>query len=734
MTVGNVVGAVETDPGYGQLVAALLRRKLWLLGIFLSVLSAVTVYTLLKKPIYQSSMQLLVEPNYQSKKDAGSGTENQFADSNVEIDNSTQLTQMRSSQLLQRAVNLLHTDYPKLEVEEVQKSLILTQVEEDKVKTKIFQAVYTSDDPVKTQKVLTAIRRVYQDYNREQQQQRLTRGLSFVDEQLPLVEKQVDRAEDAMEQFRKSQNLVDPEAQSRALIDALSSVQKEQQNNQAQIRDTQGRYQTLQQELALSPQQALIAARLSQSSRYQSLLNEIQKSELAIAQQRLRFKDASPYVQQALDQRRRQRDLLSAEVRRILGSNAAQVNTQGESGLSVGQLSATDLTLANQLVDAQVTMMALQSRAQSLSETERSLQQQLRRFPALLAEYGRLQPKVQIGRDTLQQLLKARQEIALEIARGGFDWQIVEEPKLGKQIGPNLKQNILLGAVAGLMLGAVAAFIRDTMDDAVHTPEDLKQVPVPLLGLVPELSHDAGLGSLVSRSFREQPDFLAPPMMQVVHWQPFRESLDLIYKNIQLLPSAAGLRSLVVTSALAGEGKSTIALGLAISAARLHQRVLLIDADLRRPSLHKQLDLPNDRGLSTLLTRPIPTRSGEIQPSHRYTDIPLSVLTSGPPPTDPAQLLSSERMGDLMQVLEQAYDLIIVDAPPVLGIVDAMLAASFCSGMVLVGRIGQVTRAELTQATTLLSKLDVIGVIANGSDLTANRYIAYDRKGQLAPL
>ncbi|XHX75836.1 MAG: GumC family protein [Stenomitos frigidus ULC029] len=725
MTAGNVSSIVETDPGYGQLVAALFRRRLWLVGIFFGVLSVVTVYTLLKKPLYQSSMQLLVEPNYQSKKDAASGAENQFADSTVEIDYSTQLTQMRSSQLLQKAVALLQADYPELEAAELQKALLLTQVEEDKVKTKIFQVIYTGDDPEQTQKVLKAVQQVYQNYNREQQKLRLTRGLSFVDEQLPLVEKQVDRAENDMERFRKSQNLVDPEVQSRALIDALSGVQKERQSNQAQMREVQGRYQTLQQELALSPQQALIAARLSQSSRYQSLLNEIQKSELAIVQQRLRFKPASPFVQQAIDQRQRQRNLLATEVRRILGSNAAQVNVKGDSGLSIGQLSATDLTLASALVEAQVNLAALQGRAQSLAEAERSLQQQLRRFPGLLAEYGRLQPKVQIGRDTLQQLLKARQDIALEIARGGFDWQVVEEPKLGKQIGPNLQQNMLLGAVAGLMLGSVAAFIRDTMDDAVHTPDDLKQATVPLLGMVPALQLEEGLAALVP--FREAGSL--PPIMQIVHWQPFRESLDLIYKNIQLLPSAAGLRSLVVTSALAGEGKSTIALGLAISAARLHQRVLLIDADLRRPSLHRQLDLPNDRGLSTLLTQQTPVRASDLQPSHRYTDIPLSILTSGPTPADPAQLLSADRMGDLMQALEQTYDLIIVDAPPVLGIVDAMLAASFCSSMVLVGRIGHVTRAELSQATALLGKLNVIGIIANGSDLTT-RYLSYERKGQ----
>ncbi len=152
MAVDNYINTNETDPGYGQLLAALWRQRLVLVGAFLVVLSASALLTSTKKPTYQSTMQLLVEPNYQGKKDSTS--ENQFADSNVVIDNSTQLAQMRSSQLLQKAVAQLQPTYPKITVDELQSSLVLAQLEEDKVKTKIFQAVYTSDDPVKTRAVL----------------------------------------------------------------------------------------------------------------------------------------------------------------------------------------------------------------------------------------------------------------------------------------------------------------------------------------------------------------------------------------------------------------------------------------------------------------------------------------------------------------------------------------------------------------------------------------------------
>lgn len=706
--------SLDTEPGYGQLLGVLVRRRLWLLGVLGSVVAASVGLTLVTRPTYQSNMQLLVEPNYQSKS-TGAGTENQFADANVEVDNATQLSLMRSSHLLQRAVDRLQADYPDLTVDKLRKNLTVTQVTEqrgsDKLNTKIFQVTYIDNDAIKTRKVLQQIQKVYQDYNLEQQKLRLTKGLSFINEQLPQVEQKVNQAEANLEAFRKTHNLINPELQAKALVDALSNVQQERRTNQAQLRDAQARYQALQQQLNRSPRQSLIAARLSQSTRYQSLLNEIQKTEIALVQQRVRFKDKVPFVQQLIDQRQRQQNLLQQEVSRVLGPGV-RAGVAGNLD-QLGQLGQLDLDLASRLVQAQVDWNAFLARDRSLATTERQIQSNLKNFPSLLSEYNRLQPAVEVNRETLQQLLKARQELGLEIARGGFDWQMVEEPQLGNQIAPNLKRNLLLGMAAGLMLGCVAAFIREGLDDAVRTSDDLKRIPLPLLGTVPQLALAEDVPAL-SLPFQKTPTLATDPM-QVIHWPPFREAMDLVYKNIQLHHHTTPLKSLVITSTLTDEGKSTVALGLAISAARLHQRVLLIDADLRSPSLHEYLDLPNDRGLSTLLMKegPLSGQSG-IQPAGRYSDISISVLTAGPVAEDPAKLLSSRRMADLLHLFEQRYDLVIVDAAPVLGIVDAVLTASFCQGVLLVGRMGHVTRNQLQQAGIILSRLNGIGVVANG--------------------
>ena len=718
----------ETDLGYGHLFAVLLRRRFWLLGVFCGVLCITTLKTLTIAPTYESSMQLLVESNYQGKKqDQAANSENQFADSSIEIDNATQINLMRSSQLIQKAVNLLRSEYPTITVDEIRKSLVLKPLVDDDfkdVKTKIFEANYSDKDPIKTQKVLGALQKIYLDYNLQQQKLRLAKGLAFIDEQLPAVYLSVNQAEGALKQFRKSQNLIDPEQQAKAITDALNATEQERQLTKAEYQDTQAQYAALQQQLALSPRNALISSRLSQSARYQALLNEIQKTELDLAQQRQRYTDAHPIVQNLVGQHQKQLTLLQQESARTLGQNSAQLKDKGEGLLTEGQLGAVELDLVSKLVQAQTTLLGLRARQQTLANKEQQLRAELSRFPGLIAEYHRLQPLIELKRNTLEQLLKARQELSLEVARGGFNWQVVEPPQSGLKIGPNRMQNLLLGIVAGLILGSVAAFLREGVDDTVHAADELKnQAGLPLLGTIPDFAQVKVIKPMISLPFCK-PQAMAGSTIQMLRWPAFRESLDLIYKNIQLLNSDSPIRSLMITSALAGEGKSTLILGLAISAARLHQRVLIIDADLRRPSLHNYLNLPNEQGLSSLLANDINVPIHSCLHTLKLSGCYIDILTSGPTSTDPANLLSSERMGELITSFEHTYDLVLLDCPPVLGAVDTILAASFCSGVVMLGWINRVTRTDFMKAIDMLRSINVIGIVASGTD-SKNSYIPY---------
>jgi polysaccharide biosynthesis transport protein len=721
----------ETEPGYGQLFAVLIRRLPWFLVVFIASIAIAGAITKRTPPTYKSSMQLLVEPNYQGKKEGTAG-ENKFTDINVEIDTATQLSLMQSSKVIQKAVEKLKPEYPDITVDEIKGALVVNQLRtgEENLPTKIFQVEYTAQDPDKTERILQAIQKVYLEYNREQQDERLRGGLRVVREQIKKVSEEVTNAESNLQRFRRTQNLIDPESQAKVLENNLNSILQERRTARSQFEEAKARYASLQQQLNRSPQKALVASRLSQSSRYQTLLNEIQKTELALAQERLRFTDETPQVQKLLEQRKEQMALLQQEVGRTLGGQSQNVEVSNGSLLNQGQFGEIDLTLASQLVETQTNLLALAARDQTLAQKELQVRNELKGFPAKLAEYSRLQPQVQLSRERLQQLLKAEQELRQELAKGGFNWQVVEEPHRGFFIGPNLQQNLMLGAVVGLMLGSVVAFIREAADDSVHTTAELeKQAATPLLGTTPKLPPARARDSVFKLPFGK-PEVLAPWTIQVLQSPPRWESMDLIYKNIELINSVSTYKSLMVTSALPDEGKSALALGLAMSAARLHKRVLLIDANLRDPSIHKQLNLPNEQGLSTLLASDVtlPNQINLQSSGSSYIDI----LTAGPTPADPAHLLSSPRMQELMSAFEESYDLVIVDGSPVLGLVDALLTASSCRSVVMAASIGRVTKNQLAQATAMLSKLNLIGVVANGVSNSSSTYVPYTRQHSFA--
>jgi capsular exopolysaccharide synthesis family protein len=725
----NINPASETEPGYGQMFAVILRRFPWLLLVLLSSTAIAGIITLKTQPTFKSTMQLLVEPNYQGKKETDN-TETQFTDANVEVDTATQLNLMQSSGLIRKAVDKLKAEYPDLTVMDLKKSLVLTQIKtpEDQVATKIFQVDYTDKSPEKSQKILKTIQQVYLEYNKQQQDSRLQKGLQVIRDQLRKATDEVTASEANLQRFRRSQNLIDPDAQAKAIETTLNTVQQERQTTRSQYEEALAKQKSLQVQLNRSPQNALVSSRLSQSTRYQGLLNEIQKTELALAQERLRFTDDTPSVQKLNEQLQSQKQLLQKEVSRTLGERTNPVFSSKDNLLEQGQLGQIDLNLAGQLVETQTTIVTLTARDQILVAKEKELQADLKRFPSLLAYYNRILPQLQFSRERLEQLLRAEQKLRQELSKGGFNWEVVEEPQEGIKTGPNLSQNLLLGGVIGLILGGITAFIREASDDAVHTTAELeKQSALPLLGTTPKLPDTRPRESMIKLPFGK-PEVLAPWTIQVLQSSPRWESLDLIYKNIELLNNVADLRSLMVTSALPDDGKSALALGLAMSATRLHKKVLLIDANLRDPNLHKQLNLPNEQGLSTLLESEanLPNHISVSYSGSSYIDI----LTAGPIPTDPAHLLSSPRMVQLIAAFEENYDLVLIDAPSVLGLVDAMLTASSCRSVIMMASIGKVTRTQLNQATAMLSKLNLIGVVANGVSASDSTYVPYVKPKQ----
>lgn len=723
MTDISLQANTEPELGYGQLLQILWRRAPWIGGALAASLGLAVLATLLRSPAYQSSMQLLIEPNVSNSislnsKDAGPTD----ASSEVARDYVTQLNLMRSRKFVKDVV-IIYPDVcesgesQKDCIDRFQESLKLSQVEENNTQTRIFEAVFTSSDALRTKKSLEALQRVYINYNQNQQKQRLDDGLVLVNQQINQVQSDLSKSQQALQQFRQQGGTIDPEKQSLEAATALDQLAQTQQAVQADYQEAQAQAQAIQQALSINPQQAMMAAKLSESDRYKKLLEAVQTSELALSERLAVYTPSDPVAQDLQAQRDRQVNLLRQEGQRLVGSASG---TSERDLLSSGQLGDNGLALVKEMTDAQIKIGGLAARANSLAKTQQALQQQLDTYPGLIAQYDRLQPNVETQRTSLEQLLQTRQQLSNELAQGGFKWEVADSPDLGIKISPKPKQNLALGVVAGLFLGGLLACGREALDTVVRTPVDLKKYAgLTLLGVLPEPGVSANKTSFpmlsLRRSHARQSSAYSPALSQV-NWQPFREAVDLIYKNIQL--SASSLKSVMVTSAIAGEGKTMLAIGLALSAARSQKRVLLVDADLRRPSLHEQIGLSNRYGLTTLsdsVETPLPV-------SVVLANTQIDILPAGPFSEDPVRLLNSHRMKALVARFERQYDLVVFDTSSVLGQVDALQIASLCEGVVIVSRLNQVTQADLSQATAILARVNPLGIVANGSRDPVSNY------------
>jgi capsular exopolysaccharide synthesis family protein len=284
---------------------------------------------------------------------------------------------------------------------------------------------------------------------------------------------------------------------------------------------------------------------------------------------------------------------------------------------------------------------------------------------------------------------------------------------------PKTSRNAVLGGVLGLLLGLGLAFLLERLDRRIREAEDLQRIyGLPLLGVIPE-------SKTLSRSLGGANGQAELPSGEA-------ESFHLIRAHLRYFNVDRELRTMMIVSAAPGDGKTTIARHLAAAAARMGSRVLLMEVDLRRPTLAKQLDIGAGPGLSDVLigavalseatqSIPVGAPSSEMAVTRR-----LDVLVSGATlPPNPGELVESHAMADLLQRVKAVYDLIVIDTPPLTAVSDAFPLLHKVDGVVIVGRVGRNRRdiAERLHETLKGVAAPLLGVIANG--VKGNRLDAY---------
>ena len=648
---------------------ALFRRNLWLIASIVALMvAAAVVLTMLQTPRYTATST--VEINQQADTVLGEELEADSVASpgwDIDLFLNTQLEIVRSRALAERVVrrlNLASSDRffaamqaPGLTETESEQERTNTAVDMVRANlevelprdTRIASLAFTSTDPQISAEVANAYAAEFIQGNLQRKFDSSAYARSFVAEQLEETRARLEASERQLNTYARQAGLIrtrDPNNEDASIagsVTASSLMQLNQAANQAQ------------------------AARIEAEARWNA-----ERAQPLFASQTVL---ANLTVQNLMTRRADLQSKLDAARERYLADHPSVRTLAAE-------LAAVETSLTRAAHDARNSVRA---NYQSAAAAERRLQSQVQTLQgATLAEqdrsvrYNTLAREADTNRQIYEGLLQRYRELNASSGITASNIAVVDVAQVPTTASsPSFKRNVAIAFILGLAFACGLVFLRDQLDDRLRVPEDVEsKVGLPLLGVIP-------------RSTEEDPaaELADPKSILAESYSALRTSL--LYSTREGLPGI-----LLVTSAQASEGKTTTSYAVARGFSRVGKRVLLVDADLRRPSIHKVLGVENKNGLSSLLVGQSSPQEAIIRSEHDG----LNVLPAGPIPPSPAELLSSPRMAMLLEQLERDYDLVVIDSAPILGLADSTELAALADGVMVViesdrGRGGQLRNA-----------------------------------------
>lgn len=656
----------------------ILRRRRIFLLLFLTIFSGVALYTFLMKPIYGANSTLYVKDDKGSK--GGILGELAMLNSSNPLDAEIEILKSRTN--AEEVVKRLSLDQKSGQepnfnatVDGLRKAIKVSEVGK---KTNIINVSYTNTDPVLARDIVNTLVQVYLDQSLSSKTEEASRTVTFIEEQLKGTRHELEQSEKNLQSYKSSTGVVKLDTEAEELIKKLSDIEKERA---AVI------LQRKQAEFALTALQE--AARKGQTYAPVGFRDDPQISAMA----------------------NRLTDLVVQKGALISG------NTENHPQVKA---------LQSQIDELQRKIQSTYETARrNLGRQEISIEQQIKQYedklrtlPATERDLAGLMRFSKVNADIYTFLLQKHEEARIAKASTISNIRVVD-PAItpDNPLKPQKKKNLLLGLILGLMAGVGAVFFIEYLDDTIKGPEEAQRViGAPILALIPFIDSDEEQKSDLHTAIITH---LRPKSAIAEAFRSLRTSLHFSAINREK-------QVLIITSTFPGEGKSTIAANLAITLSQTGARVLVIDGDMRRSSLHSKFKHSKVPGLSELLAGDVASAS-----VLHDTGIPnLSLITAGTTPPNPAEILGSEKMTDLLTALRAQYDHIIIDAPPVLAVTDAPLLTSRCDLVLVVLETERVPVKAARRMVEMLANVQapVGGVVINDKiNSSMERYGYYGR-------
>ena len=583
--------------------------------------------------------------------------------------------------------------------------------------TEIMRVSFESDDPEEAAMVANEVIRVYREFNIASNKEEAAAARRFIEEQLPTTEDRVLEAEIALREFKETNGVVILDEEASRAVSRLSNLEETIEEVQANLSDLNAQSNRLEGQLGLTASEAVVLSALNQSEGVQAALTNLQTVQSELAERRSIHTDNHPETEILIREAAEAEALLKNRIEAVAGQELPIPVSQLDFGrLQLGNLR---VSLMGNLANLEVQRVGLVDRLNELTQTRDRYMQQMSNLPELEKQQRQLERQLQAAQGTYEALLTQLQEIRVVENQTVGNVQVLSLAEVPRApIGPNRELYLAAGGLLGVLLAIATAFLLDSLDSSVKTIKEIKELyGHTLLGVIPFIKDNSAADSSLPRLLVTQREHAG-----------VREAYQILQANLKFLQSDAELRTVVLTSAVLGEGKSEVTANLAAALAQVGRRVLVVDADMRCPRQHHALGVINRRGLSHVITGQA-TLKECIQPVMKN----LEVLTAGAVPPNPVALLDSKRMQSLLRALAQHFDMVLVDAPPLAGYADASILGRISDGILLVARPGVVDYAQGRNAKDILaqSQQRVLGMVANGvnpvNEPDGHFYVRQDR-------
>jgi succinoglycan biosynthesis transport protein ExoP len=717
------------------LILGVVRRKLWLMLALGLLGGAVSVVQNAQEiPEYQSSFRLLVEP-VRDQKNLSRLTETQQGGSQQELDYTTQIEVLLSPEILTPILEQAQTRYPDASYDRVINSLNVYRLGE----TKILEVKYTHSNPERVKALLEVIAQGYLEYSLESQRSQLLQGIAFVDDRIPLIQQRVDSLQQDMQNLQQNYQFLEPKDFATELFDRTADISMARQELRDEFIALEAQYSAL-------LDQASASATLRQSDAYETLRQEYQVLRQRLAVESARFGPNSPTIQLMRRQQENLAPLLFEEAERVLQDQIAQV---------------------------MASMEAIAARDAELATVEASLDNQIQAVPGVARRFQELQRELMLASNSLTRFQETKEILQIQASQNEIPWELITPPTdARRRPGTSPLKAMVMGLLVGAALGLVLGYLIEKLSNTYYTLDDIKKrVPLPILGAIPlypelidaapeahivdlraetaatSLTDDAEvlkaqLKNIISPKLSNDKGFPGPVRAQgqtvsvptgrftngskptgleaasmAEHWLMEYDSYGFLeaFRALSANLDAFDLNSLVITSALPGEGATTVSVHLVQAAAAMERRVLIIDGQFRRGGT---------RMSSLLGIKPAPGLSDYINHRASLSDITqrlswesnLFAISSGTEVLDPTRLLSSHRMKDLMTRMEKTFDLVVYTMPPLMGLADVGLVASNTNGVLLVTSLGRRSIGDALNRTLermQVAQVPVVGLVVN---------------------